>query len=583
MKPVIPPEILTQHTGILGKTGSGKTSTGKLAVEQIVDAGGRVCILDPIKSDWWGLISSSDGKKPGLPFTILGGPRGHVPLHASAGKAIGEIVASGALPLSILDMADFGPGGLIRFFVDFAPALLRKMRGVLTLVIEEAHEFAPKERAGFENENMAVHYAKKLATSGRSKGIRLIVLTQRTQSLHNALLGSCETVITQRFSTPADQEPVIKWLKANVKDAAILEQIVDGMSSIPTGSGWICSGEAKILEFRQFPRIRTFDNSKTPTEEAAEIDVKTAPVDQEKLRAIIGDAVKEAEENDPKRLKQRVAQLERELATLQKAAPAAGASKADLDAEYARGREDGILRGRSDALTGVVKVLDDTREHLTHALANVDAVTHETGMAQLKALRTATVTPRAEYKAYGESPIAVAKRVISENHEKSSEPGGIRSSQQRILDALFTLESMGITAPTKTQLALWADVSPTSSGYFNNLGTLRSGGFISYPGPNLVQLESQGRAVATRAEDPTVEEMQEMVCMKVGTSKAAILRALIRIYPKHIRRNDLADAVGVSPTSSGYFNNLGALRSLGLVDYPSPGEVVALPVLFLEK
>ena len=31
-----------------------------------------------------------------------------------------------------------------------------------------------------------------------------------------------------------------------------------------------------------------------------------------------------------------------------------------------------------------------------------------------------------------------------------------------------------------------------------------------------------------------------------------------------------------------YGNILGRLRSLGLIDYPSPGEVVALPVLFLE-
>lgn len=38
----------------------------------------------------------------------------------------------------------------------------------------------------------------------------------------------------------------------------------------------------------------------------------------------------------------------------------------------------------------------------------------------------------------------------------------------------------------------------------------------------------------------------------------------------------------MSPTSGGYFNNLGALRTLGVIDYPSPGRVVALPVLFLD-
>ncbi|ADJ24790.1 hypothetical protein Hden_2995 [Hyphomicrobium denitrificans ATCC 51888] len=105
----IPSAALSQHAAIIGKTGSGKTSTSKLAVEQVVAGGFRVCILDTIKSDWWGITSSADGSQPGLPFKILGGPRGHVPLHSSAGSAIGQIVGSGKLPLSILDMAERSP------------------------------------------------------------------------------------------------------------------------------------------------------------------------------------------------------------------------------------------------------------------------------------------------------------------------------------------------------------------------------------------------------------------------------------------------------------------------------------------
>ncbi|MGH7747902.1 MAG: helicase HerA domain-containing protein, partial [Candidatus Dormibacteria bacterium] len=184
----IPIGIFDQHVADLGKTGSGKTSTAKLAVEEVAKDS-RVCILDPIKSDWWGLTSTADGKHAGLPFHILGGPHGHVPLHEGAGKAVGEIVASGALPLSIIDMADFPPGGQSRFFVDFVPTIIRRMKGVLYLVIEEAHLFSPKERSGIGVENMSIHWAKTLATAGRSKGIRLILLTQRVQALHNALLG----------------------------------------------------------------------------------------------------------------------------------------------------------------------------------------------------------------------------------------------------------------------------------------------------------------------------------------------------------------------------------------------------------
>lgn len=231
----IPEAVLKQHVAILGKTGSGKTSTEKLAVEQVVEAGARVCVLDTVKSDWWGITSSANGKRAGLPFKILGGPRGHVPLHANAGKVIGQLVASGKLPLSIIDMADFEAGGVQRFFVDFAQALFRHMHGVVYLVIEEAHEVAPKERAGFGAENLSIHWAKKLATGGRSKGIRLIAATQRVQSLHNAVLGSCETIIAHRLTTPADQEPVLKWMKAN-SDKEIQAKVAESLSSLP-GSG----------------------------------------------------------------------------------------------------------------------------------------------------------------------------------------------------------------------------------------------------------------------------------------------------------------------------------------------------------
>jgi uncharacterized protein len=56
MKHPIPTAALKQHIAFLGKTGSGKTSTAKLAVEQILreDPNARVSILDPLKSDWWG-------------------------------------------------------------------------------------------------------------------------------------------------------------------------------------------------------------------------------------------------------------------------------------------------------------------------------------------------------------------------------------------------------------------------------------------------------------------------------------------------------------------------------------------------
>lgn len=372
---MIPSAILRQHIASLGKTGSGKTSTAKLAIEQIVrdDPSARVCVLDPLKSDWWGLTSSADGKSEGLPFYVLGGPHGHVALHESAGKAIGDLVATGALPLSIIDMADFAPGGLQKFFNDFVPALMKRMRGVLHLVIEEAHEFAPKERAGIGAETAAIYHAKKLATAGRSKGVRMMVITQRTQALHNALLGSCDTIIAHRLTAPADQEPVKKWLKANVSKE-IYDQVSASLSSLKTGSGWICSGEAQMAELVQFPKISTYDNSATPTGDTAEIEIKMAPVDRDRLRAIIGDAAKDAEVDDPAKLRAQIAVLEKQIS-----APSNAAVKSDVP-DLAAIEARGYTRGFDEALARGVRAMGDLWGHLLQPISKARAAFEEIEM-----------------------------------------------------------------------------------------------------------------------------------------------------------------------------------------------------------
>lgn len=69
-----------------------ETARGRLMVERVVANGSRVCVLDVI-----GQIGASR-------------------------RARTQLVGFGQLPLSIVDVADFEPGGLQRLFVDFAPS-----------------------------------------------------------------------------------------------------------------------------------------------------------------------------------------------------------------------------------------------------------------------------------------------------------------------------------------------------------------------------------------------------------------------------------------------------------------------------
>lgn len=564
---VIPEKSLQDHTAVLGKTGSGKTSTAKLIVEQVVPTGARVCILDPLKSDWWGLTSSADGKSPGLPFQILGGPHGHVPLHDKAGSAVAELVASGMLHLSILDMADFKAGGPVRFFNDFADTLMRKQRGVLYLVIEEAHEFAPKERSGVGEENMAVYYAKKIATAGRTKGIRLVVCSQRVQSLHNAVLGSCETLIVHRFSAPADQEPVWNWLKGNIEDKSERERIRASLRTLKNGEGWVCSSSAP-LELRQFPRIRTFDNTATPTDDVHRAPPRTAPVNVDRLRELLGSAVAEAESNDPKMLRKRIADLEAQLARPRELAVDTGAiERAHLDglmAGQAHGRHQfgELHRAATDLLYVQHEAIRAALINDTSALPDWKDAT--VGGHDIAAIydRTPSYSPAPRITATPPAPRGSSIVAIREigGGEESIGAGGKR----RILTALAQYPA-GLTV---RKLSILVDISPKGGTWRTYMAELRGAGYIEGRGGELLRITRAGlKALGTFEPLPTGSALIDYWRNRLGDSgKRAVFDVLTKAYPKGIQKQAVAERTGIAIGGGTWRTYLAELRGLGLVE-----------------
>ena len=543
---IIPAEALKNHISILGKTGSGKSATARLIVEKVVTDDFRVCILDSVKSDWWGITSSADGKRAGLPFKILGGPRGHVLLHSSAGKVIGQLVGSGKLPLSIIDMADFEAGGLQRFFVDFSQSVMRSARGVIYLVIEEAHEFAPKERSGIGSENLAIHWAKKLATAGRSKGIRLIVATQRIQALHNAVLGSCETIIAHRLSAPADQEPVIKWLKANT-DKDMAAKVSASLSSLPTGTAWVCSGEAKAFEIVKFPKFKTYDNTATPTGDAAEIAVKTAPVNQEELRAIIGDAVTEAEANDPAKLKAKIRELEKRTASPE---------VADKTVENARA--DGLSEGHSN---GYRQAMEECQTAFVCARAGF-ATKIFNEISDFKFVMPKAAVPTARV------PAAKVQAHLHHLHKSvapASPAGDLTRAQQRVVDALGFWASVGNAMPSRAQVAAVSGYSVKSSGFEKTISQLSTAGVVSRPMSGALALVDQAKANRMDADAARAKLLSVL-----GPAQRRVLDAF---NGSAATREEIAQRSQYSNTSSGFEKTLSQLSSIGVVTRPAPGMV----------
>jgi len=616
----IPDAALARHIAVVGETGSGKTHDTKAVIEYVVAQGHRVCVLDTIKSDWWGITSSASGKKPGLPFTILGGPRGHVPLLANSGKAIGQLVGEGKLRLSIIDMADFEPGGPQRFFEHFAQSLWKHIKGVVYLVIEEAHEIAPKERAGFEKENMAIHWAKKLATGSRSKGIRLIIASQRTQAVHNALLGSCKTLMAHSLSLPADQKPIIDWLKANVRDGRLRDNIERDLAFLPTGTAWVCSAKDEFFKKVHFPKIETFDNTATPDLDADEVEVETAPVDHEELKAIIGEAVKEALANDPKALKAEIAKLRIELAKkpgVSISSPSNEAAKTNMAAlraelqkgvdegyghGFGRGYAEGLMDGYKNAATEIGVAHQDLARRASDAVARYKEIerAQRSRFGQHKRVPETPVPAQAPYTK--PAPVIDAKDGFApslttrpdfqeaQRQETARIRGLLQNGEvqitgagQRILDGLAELEALGVSQAPRVLVAFLAGYSHLQSkGFVNAIGAIRSAGMVEYTGDGAVFLTDAGRVAAHPPEVAlTTQDVQKRIMDLLGGASSKILAPLIEAYPDSLPREEVAQHAGYGHLGSkGFVNALGRMKTLGFVEYPQQGRVRASDLLF---
>ncbi len=218
--------------------------------------------------------------------------------------------------------------------------------------------------------------------------------------------------------------------------------------------------------------------------------------------------------------------------------------------------------------------LVDLGERLVAGLAQVRPAQAPVQMPP-KATRPTLGTERVLDGHRGSSRTAAARQAAPSD--------GLSAPQQRILDALAAFATVGLDAVAKSNVATWAGQSPTSSGFANNLGTLRSRGLIAYPAGGRVALTDAGRTQAA-ATDPitSVDQLHTAWLARLSTPQGRLLRVLLDCYPEAIERAALAESAGQSATSSGFANNLGMLRSLGLIDYPQRGQVAATALLFPE-
>lgn len=563
----IPPEALKQSIAFVGRTGSGKSFAAKGGVEQLLRAGARVCIIDPT-SVWHGLRSSADGKSPGFPIAVFGGDHADAEIGEASGAPLATLLAGKNLP-AIIDVSEFTIGARTRFMTAFLEELYRAKsadRSPLTLVIDEADMFAPQR--AMPDQTVMLSRMEQICRRGRVRGFRPWLITQRPATLHKDVLSQANTLVALQLTAPQDRDAIGAWIEGQA-DREQGKRVLADLPKLKKGEAWVWSPTHDVLDRVRFPVITTFDSGRSPEEGETAEPTTLADVDL----GAIGDSLREAEaehaENDPKALRVRIKELEREAGKPRELA---------VDVE-ALARE--YQRGRREALQFAV----DAANELNRIAREADAACTRLSIA-INAPAPSTVPPAENPKAAGPaSPNRQSATPVATHQPRHSEPG-----RQRQIDAggttLPKAERSILTAiaqrdpkPTsRAQASILSGYSIKSSSFANALGALRSQGLIDGRGDDM-RITPSGKALVGKVRPlPSGAELVAYWCDQLPKAESIILQTIVERYPRPVTKDDIATRSGYSSTSSSFANAIGKLRSLALVH--GRGELTASRDLF---
>lgn len=550
-KPPIPAAALTKHIGFLGINGSGKTSVCKSAVvEPALEAGERVLAIDPT-GVWWGLRLSATGKSKAFPIYIFGGEHGDYPLRKQNAADLAEAFGTSS-DSAIFDTSQMTVTERTLFFTEFAEVLLRKNKGPVKLIIDEAHLFMPQSgaRGGGLVPDM-LHAGNNLVSLGRSKGLRISLISQRPAKLHKDALTQVHSLVAMRLIAPQDRAAVKDWI-GDQADPAEGERIIASLPGLAPGEAWVWAPAEGSLERVKFPRPKTFDSSAAP-DEADGAGPTLAPINLDALKGKLAKIEEEKKANDPAALRHEIANLKQKLMMQPAADPEA------IEKARAAGFDEATKRIRG-IIAATAAPLSNALSQINLAVAVCRAAERDFQKIADPPAREASQWTPEEIKQLarpGTPPIVTLRTV------KGLELNGrskLAKAERRILTAL--LHSKG--EASKRKLAVMTGYAISGGGFNNALGRLRSESLID--GSDPIRLTGAGNDAIPDPEPlPTGRALLDHWMSQLGKAERVILQQVAIAYPSAITKETLAERTEYAANGGGFNNALGRLRTLELI------------------
>lgn len=592
-KIVFPKNAVTQTMACIGKKGAGKTYLAGVIAEGMLDMGAQIVILDPV-GNWWGLRVNADGKSKGKTIYVIGGEHGDLPIFPSSGAKIARVLAEKNIP-AVIDISGFRQNERKHFAAEFAEEffhLKKTQRSAVHLFVEEAQLFIP-QRCGPDESRMLGAF-ENIVRLGRNYGIGATLITQRPQSVNKEVLSQVECLCVLQVNGAHERKALEEWVQESGADRKVIGQL----PGLTQGEGYVWSPSwLRVFERVRFAKKTTFDASSTPEVGAIEKFATLASIDVEALKMDLKEIVDKATADDPKVLHKRIAELEKQLNT----PPPVKTERIDMEKLYVAQKAEiqqiidnivkpEIQKAFGTLLTRNITSMQDFISGAEIALKTLD---------DPKGWKLGFLTKDAKK--------AIAGSIIDMNNPPGEWGGAARISEpakeyrvpnptnveqstdrskpeQRVLNAIAWMESIGVSQPEQPAVAFLAGYSFTSSSYLNTKAKLRANGLVTYLAGNLIELTDAGRIAAEFPYTPAnTQELHSRVMAQLPNPEQRLLAPLLKAYPKGMQNADLAREAGYSVSSSAFANPKGRLRTLGLVDYPEVGWTIAKKLLFPEK
>ncbi|QGX94566.1 DUF87 domain-containing protein [Haloplanus rallus] len=240
-------ELLTGRGFVTGKSGSGKSNTASVLVENLLENNFPVLVVD------------TDGEYYGLKeeFELLhAGADDECDIQVSPEHAekIASLALEGNVPI-ILDVSGYlDEGEAKELLLSVARHLFakeKKLKKPFLMLIEEVHEYIPEGGGLDETGKMLIKIGKR----GRKHGLGIVGISQRPADVKKDFITQCDWLVWHRLTWNNDTNVVSRIIDAEHANA--VEDLGDGEAFLMTD--W-----SESVRRVQFHRKRTFDAGATP-------------------------------------------------------------------------------------------------------------------------------------------------------------------------------------------------------------------------------------------------------------------------------------------------------------------------------